>query len=272
MNSTNTEALTQSMLPPLPMLTIDEQQIPWEQVFAYMKLFGKLEPFLREFVSQYVLMKEIAARDDLKVESSELMQAIMDFRLAQKLESPDKFEAWLKRENLNNSSFQNRILIGLKVKKLREQIAAPGLEKFFEENQSSFEEILLSGLIATDQSLATELKDQVAQSDADLEALAGKYAVAEDKKARFFKQSVQRRSLNPKSRQLLETASEGEWVGPLELDGGWGIFCIESITPASLDEKSKSQIEAQLFGQWLIEKLSGLDVGFTGIPENTENA
>ena len=167
-----TETLTNSMLPPLPMLEINSQQIPWEQVFAYMKLFGKLEPFLREFVSQYILMQEIASRDDLTVESAELMQAIMDFRLAQKLETSEKFEAWLKRENLNNKSFQNRILIGLKVKKLRQQISAPQLESFFDEHRDSFEELLLTGFIALDQTLAVELKEKVSGAEGDLQALA----------------------------------------------------------------------------------------------------
>ena len=93
--------------------------------------------------------------------------------------------------------------------------------------------------------------------------------MADQKTARFFKQSVERRSLKPKSRELLESASVGEWVGPLELEDGWGVFRIEAITPATLNEKRQSQIEAQLFGEWLIDKLSQLEVGFSNLPENS---
>ncbi len=72
---------------------------------------------------------------------------------------------------------------------------------------------------------------------------------------------VSRGSLPDVMRAAIDTASPGEVVGPLELDGRWGLFKIEQFIPASLEEiQIKQVLENELFEQWLSEKLQKLTV------------
>ncbi|MEM1368084.1 MAG: hypothetical protein AAGG02_08690 [Cyanobacteria bacterium P01_H01_bin.15] len=76
-------------------IAINDQVIAWEEIMGYMQLFGKLQPFLQEVIGQHVLIQEINNRDDLDIDSSDVMQAIMDFRLEQGLSDSEKFKEWL---------------------------------------------------------------------------------------------------------------------------------------------------------------------------------
>ena len=243
-----------------PSLRINEQAFSLTEVFGQMMLFGKLQPFLQEFASQHVIVQAINNRDDLDVDSAELMQAIMEFRLKRELTEQDKFNAWLAKEHLNNSTFQQRVMLELKVQKLQERIAEPDLSSYFEEHQDALEQLKLSSVLVSDESVAHELKDRVAVSD-DLQQLVSASANAEVT-VRVFKQQAQRRSLPVDVKEQFESASPGDVVGPANLNGTWCLFRVEEIMPAELDEQTQKQLAAQLFSKWLVEQLKTVEISF----------
>ena len=255
MDSTKNMAATSSIF------FINDRPISWNEVFGCLQLFGKLQPFLQEFVSQYVLVQELNQRQDLVVDSAELMEAIMSFRLENKLDDRDKFQEWLKSQNLDNSTFQQRIAVELKLKQLREKIAAPDLQSYFDEHQDSLAELQLSCLLISEQDLALELKGRLAAGENDLPKLASEYADGTTR-VRYLQQQVQKRALSGELHKPLSAAASGEIVGPVKAGEGWGIFRVEEIIPAVLDDQLKSQIENQLFSQWLIEKIRNLKISF----------
>ena len=56
-------------------------------------------------------------------------------------------------------------------------------------------------------------------------------------------------------------ASPGEVVGPLAIDGRWGLFRVEQFLPASLEQiQLKQALQNELFEQWLAEKIQKLTV------------
>ena len=247
----------------LPSLTINDHHISWTEVLGSMLLFGKFQPFLREFVGQYVLIQEMNQRDDLEIESSELMQAILDFRIQQKLNEQTEFEDWLKRENLDNRTFQQRILLELKVKKLKEKLTSETLHSYFEANQYALEEVQLSCLIVSDQDLAQQVYNRIGNGNSHFPQLANSYSKeGGTQSVRHVDRRIRRRSLSPELRDWVEAATIGDQFGPIEAGENWGIFRLESITPAELDDRLQQQLEAQLFGQWLIERVKELDISF----------
>jgi hypothetical protein len=254
-----------------PVITINDQPIPWAEIMGYLQFFGKLQPFLQEFVSQYVLVQEVNSREDLEINSSDLIQSIMDFRVQQKLTDADKFNEWLKRENLNNQTFQNRIALGLKIEKLKQAIAAPDLESYFQDHQNSLEELVLHYAMSPEKELSEQIKQRLAEENLSFEDLAKEYS-SSGKNIRFFKQQVQRRSLSKEVQEALVSAAGGELVGPIDMGKSWSIFRVIQIIPAKLDEKTKKQIEAQLFSEWLVEKLRHLKIEFKSVADLTEPA
>ena len=75
-----------------PLLTIGEEQLSWGQSFKYLQASGKLQSFITEIVSQYVIEKELQSREDINVDPAVIQQAIIDFRLQRKLEGQQKFQ------------------------------------------------------------------------------------------------------------------------------------------------------------------------------------
>lgn len=245
-----------------PSLRINDQAFSLQEVFGQMMLFGKLQPFLQEFASQHVIVQEINRRDDLQVDSAELMQAIMAFRLKRELMEQDKFDAWLAKERLNNTTFQQRVMLELKVQKLQERIAEPDLQSYFEEHKEALEQLKLSSVLVSDESIAYELKERVATSE-DLQQLVNEYGANENEvMVRTGKQQAQRLALPAELRGQCASATPGEVVGPINLKGTWCLFRVEEVMPAELDEQTKKQLEAQLFSRWLVQKLSTLQISF----------
>ena len=246
----------------MPRLMIDDRPLSWKEILGGMQLFGKLQPFLQEVVGQYVLIQEMGSRDELTVTSSEMMEAIMDFRIQQQLNDQEKFEAWLQNEGLNNSTFQQRISMGLRLKKLKTAIAAPGLQTYFEENKDSLERLKVKCLVASEESLARQFKERV-QSGENMMALSNEQAISDSSaKANYFQQTVQRRALTAELSEALTGVAAGNLVGPVKAGEGWAVCRVEEILPAELDAKLQAQIEAQLFAEWLLEKTKGLKISF----------
>lgn len=247
----------------LPVLTVNDQPIPWKQAFGSMQLFGKFQPFLRELVTQSILLQEINSREDLEVNSSDLIQAVMKFQAKHGLTDQEQFKQWLTSQGLDSSTFQKRIVLGLKLKQLRRQIAAPSLQSYFETHQASFEQLQLSCLFTSEESLAMQLKQRVAADNINLAQLANEYANSDNAPPiRFLKQQVQRRSLSTQVGQALTADASGEIVGPINVKEGWGLFRIDESMPAELNDQLTRQLETQLFAQWLFKKMRDLKINF----------
>ena len=247
----------------MPKLTINDRSIPWAEVLGCLQLFGKLKPFLHTFVSQYALIDEMNSRNDLEVDSAVLMQEIMNFRLKRNLQDQTEFDRWLASEQLDYASFQQRIVLEMKVDLLRQRIAAPNLHPYFEEHRASFAELKLSCLVAKEEATAQQLRAVATTDNRNFRQLATEYSAADDISVSYFQEQVQRRSLPAAVREQMATAAVGDIAGPVQINDVWSILRIEEIIPAELNEDVQRHIEAKLFGQWLAEKLQAMKVGMT---------
>ncbi|WP_404783716.1 peptidylprolyl isomerase [Altericista sp. CCNU0014] len=237
-------------------ITIDEQIIPWQEVFAQLQLFGKLRPFVQEIVSQRLIVREIQARAELPVQTSELEQAVIDFRLRHQLTDRDKFEKWLSQEGIDYPAFQNRVIFSLKVNKLKTRVAEPNLSTAFENSKPSLEQIELSYLALSDRELADQLAAQLRSGENSFEEISKDYEAVPDSIVKCTTQVVRRGWLVKEIKEALKTCRPGELVGPLAIENRWGILRIEKILPVVMDERLKRQLEEKLFRQWLAEKMN----------------
>ncbi|NEQ99451.1 MAG: hypothetical protein F6K30_22565 [Cyanothece sp. SIO2G6] len=73
-------------------LTIDNQPISIAQAVRYLQMGRKFDGFIGEILRQFVLEREIGKRDDIQVSPAVIEQAMVDFRLQNKLTDPQKFQ------------------------------------------------------------------------------------------------------------------------------------------------------------------------------------
>jgi parvulin-like peptidyl-prolyl isomerase len=244
----------------LPFLTINEQVITKEQAVKYLQGSGKLSQFIGEILRQYVIEQEIKTRNDLEINPGLTEQAIIDFRLKNDLTQPQIFQQWLQANSTDYETFYASISLGFKIEKLKSLVTEPRISEYFIERKIYLDRVIISRIIVDNQELAEELKTQI-EEGASFEQLAKEYSKAEDRTMNGMMGAISRGSIPDKVRAAIDIAQDGEIVGPIEIEGHYGLFRVEQFLPASLeDTQLKLALQNELFEQWLAEKIQKLTV------------
>lgn len=244
---------------PTPLLIVDDQPIFLTQALKYLQASGKLQPFILEILRQNILEQELLARSDVEINPAVIEQSIIDFRLEQQLSEPKTFQEWLSNNGLDYSSFSAQVAFGFKLEKLKTQVIEPKLQEYFIEHQIFLDRVVLSRIMVTAQELAEELKSQIGEG-ARFEQLAQEYSVTDDRIVNGMLGPVSRGHLPDALRALIDLASPGELIGPIEIAGWHCLFRVEQFLPAALDGQVKLELQNQLFEQWLEAKIQKLTI------------
>ncbi|MGJ3244604.1 MAG: peptidylprolyl isomerase [Elainellaceae cyanobacterium] len=244
-----------------PFLTIDDQSVSLAQAVRYLQTARKFDAFIGEILRQFVVEQELRTRDDLHVSSPVIEQAIIDFRLQRQLTEPKQFQEWLAANGTTYDTFHSQIATGFKLKKLKDAIAQPKLQEYFIERKIYLDRVVISRIIVADQELADELKSQIEEGSSSFEQLARDYSLTDDRIVNGMVGPVSRGSMPDLLRVAIDEAQPGEIVGPIGMEERWGLFRIEEMLPASLDNPQLRQsLQDELFEQWLAEKMQNLPI------------
>lgn len=245
----------------VPFLQIGEETISLGNAMRYLQLSGKLLPLLQELVGLHQVFKEVENRDQtLVVDMTTLEQNIIDFRIQQGLNDPAQFQAWLQSQGIDFQTLQQRVLLGLKIDRLKAQIADPELHNRFEQQKEGLDQIELSCIIAAEEAVIHQFYEQITSGATTFDDLTLKLAANRDPGMGFTRGTNQRRQLPPALRQAIATAPLGELIGPINAGGRWYICRVEQTIPAMLDEPLQRELREQIFNQWLGEKIQTLTV------------
>jgi len=240
-------------------LNVDSQPMSLGQVFGYLQLFGRLQPFVQECLRYRVIYQEIQARADLRVSLSDLAQAAIDFRLRNGLTDPASFQQWLNSRGIDYPTFENQLTISLKLEKLKDQIFESEKLAYFNERQKDLEQSDLYYIIIKEEHLAHDLKEQI-KAGKTFEQIAREYPLDSEQKVLVKRDVLRREKIRAEIKTALATASPKELVGPIPMGKRWCIFQVEQILPAVLDEEIAQELREQLFEQWLENKLQQLKI------------
>lgn len=242
-------------------LTVDDRELSLRDCMRYLQSSGKLQDFLGGILRQHVLEEETATRDDLTIPEGVVEQAIIDFRLQQQLSEAPAFQEWLKKNGSDYSTFHKQILSNFKTEKLKMVVSEERLQEYFIERKLFLDRVILSRIIVDNQDLAEELKNQIQEGSATYEESARQYSVTDDKMVNGMMGPVSRGTLPDTIRAQIDAAQPGALLGPLELEGKWGLFRVDEFLEASMDDAQLQQtLRNELFERWLSEKIQKMDV------------
>jgi parvulin-like peptidyl-prolyl isomerase len=244
----------------LSFLIVNEQTITKEEAVKYLQAAGKLSQFIGEILRQYIIEQEIKTRDDLEINPALTEQAIIDFRLKNELTQPQIFQQWLQANSTDYLTFQTSINLGFKIEKLKNIVTESKISEYFIERKIYLDRVIISRIIVENQELCEELKTQI-EEGASFEQLAKEYSQAEERSMNGMMGAISRGSMPDIVRAAIDIAQDGQIVGPIELEGRYGLFRVEQFLPASLeDTQLKLALQNELFEQWLAEKIQKLTV------------
>jgi parvulin-like peptidyl-prolyl isomerase len=244
----------------LAFLSIDDQPISVEQTVKYLQTSGKLSQFISDVLRQYVIEQEISTRDDIDINSAVSEQSIIDFRLKNQLADPEVFQEWLRRNGTDYNTFHAAITLNFKLEKLKALVTAPKISEYFIERKIFLDRVVISRIVVDSEELAQELQLQITEGGS-FEQLAKEYSQSDDRIVNGMMGPISRGTMPDVLRAAIDAANPGEVIGPVELDGRYGLFRIEQFLPASLEDTQLTQaLQNELFEQWLAEKIQKLTV------------
>ena len=241
-------------------LTVDDRLISVQQAVKYLQLSGKLGQFIKDILRQDVIEQEIQTRKEIELSPAITEQAIIDFRIKNQLSDPQKFQDWLNNSGIDYDLFHSTVAFGFKLEKLKSAIAEPKLAEYFIERKIFLDRVVLSRIIVDNRELAEELHTQI-EEGTSFEQLAREYSLADDRIVNGMMGPVSRGTMPDKLRAAVDVASSGDILGPIELEERYGLFRVEQLLPASLeDTQIKQALQNELFEKWLAEKIQKLTV------------
>ncbi|GAA6618927.1 peptidylprolyl isomerase [Scytonema sp. NUACC26] len=241
-------------------LSVDDKPISIGQAVRYLQASGKLGQFIGDVLRQYAIEQELEKREDVTISPALTEQAIVDFRLKNQLTDPQTFQEWLTNNGTNYENFHASVAFGFKVEKLKAVIIEPKLQEYFIERKIFLDRVVVSRIIVDNRELAEELQIQI-EEGASFEQLAKEYSLADDRIVNGMMGPVSRGTMPDILRAVIDIASPGQVVGPIELEQRYGLFRLEQFLPASLeDTQLKQALQNELFEKWLAEKIQKLTV------------
>lgn len=161
-------------------ITIDDQAISLKQAIGYLNTTGDLPKFIQRILYRHIIEQTLSHRLDVAVEPQQIEQAIVNFRVQNKLTEPAPFEEWLKSQGLTYESFQKRVSESLRVEVLKQKEISQESRKYFNDNKAALDRIVLSRIVVLAQALAKEIQQQLTNGTATFEALAKQHSVTND--------------------------------------------------------------------------------------------
>lgn len=242
-------------------LTVDDRELSLRDCMRYLQSTGKLQEFIGNILRQHLLQEETTQRDDLEIPEGVVEQAIIDFRLQQKLTEAPAFQEWLQKNGSDYSTFHKQILGNFKIEKLKMVVTDERLQEYFIDRKLFLDRVVLSRIIVDSQDLAEELKTQIQENSATYEELARQYSITDDKIVSGMMGPVSRGTLPDAIRAQIDAATPGSLIGPLELEEKWGLFRVDEFLDASLDNPQlQESLRNELFDRWISEKIQSMTV------------
>jgi parvulin-like peptidyl-prolyl isomerase len=242
-----------------PFLFIDDQPITGGQILNYLQATQKLDAFIGDIVRQFVIERELQSQE-MGINPALVEQAVIDFRLNNQLTDPAQFQAWLSQNGLTYEAFHNQVAGSFRLRSLKETVTAARLQEYFIERKVFLDRIVLSRIIVADKELAEELKTQI-QEGATFEQLAREYSLTDDRIMNGMVGPVSRGSMPDLLRSEIDLAKPSDVVGPIGMEERWGLFRVEAVLPATLeDPQLKQSLEDEIFEQWLAEKMQVIPI------------
>ncbi len=241
-------------------ITIDDTALSLEQSLYYLNSAGKLQPALVEIAKQYFLEQEIAAAGIREPLAEQIEQFMIEFRVQQKLTTPEAFQQWLSEHGLTYATFKHQIQTRMKQDELKEQIVREKVQDYFAQNQTNLDRIVFSRIVVETLETARNLHQQLQGTEVDFNQLAKQHSIVDDGKVGGAMAPMIRGQMPPEIREATLSAEPGAILGPVRIEGRYCLLRVEEVLPARLEGALKRDLQNHLFEEWIKAKLKAMTI------------
>jgi parvulin-like peptidyl-prolyl isomerase len=211
-------------------------------------------PDLVTAARQHQVLLSAAEKEGIVISAEELQQSADRLRIEHQLLSAKDTLSWLERYHFSIDDFENLAYITLIRSRLSEQLFADRVVTHFADRQLDYMRSTIYEIILPEHELAMELFYALQEQEMDF--LAALHQYSPQPQAR----SVRRRDLLPELSGLVFAATPPTLLSPIRTPKASHLIYVAAIVPAELTDEMRSQIQAELFDQWLVSQSELLEV------------
>jgi parvulin-like peptidyl-prolyl isomerase len=128
-------------------------------------------------------------------------------------------------------------------------------EARFLERKHQLDQVVYSLLRVRSKGLARELFLQLQDGESNMADLSTQFSEGPERATRGIVGPVPLAQAHPQLMERLRTAPAGELQEPFQVDQWWLVVRLESLRPASFDQRMSLQMSQELFDQWLEQEV-----------------
>ncbi|HTL89680.1 MAG TPA: peptidylprolyl isomerase [Leptolyngbya sp.] len=232
--------------------------IETDTIILALKKSLQLKEICRSISYQKIVDQAIAARgitvtdEEIQVEADRVRYENRLFRAG------DTF-AWLSDQLLSAEEWELGIRDRLRTEKLAKALFSEEVERFFAENRSSFDQVILYRIAVPYLQLAQEIAYQIQEEEISFYEAAHLYDMDDARRYQCgYEGKLYRWNLKPDISAIVFSASPGQVTAPMMIDQSAHLFMIEEFILAELTPERHQEILDRMFREWLASELNYL--------------
>ena len=233
-----------------------ESSISSEEILFFLRKNLQFREIYQQVLSQRII--DQAAQTRKLIVTSEEIQAEADrLRRDLRLEKSTDTLAWLNEQMITVDDWESGIYDRLLTQKLQDTLFSQEVEGFFAQNRLDFEQILLYQIIVPYQQLAQEIFYQIEERELSFYEAAHLYDVDERRRYQCgYEGKLYRWTLKPEMAAVIFAAESGQLIQPIQDDEGYHLLIVEEFIPATLNDRTRQEIQQRMFQEWLAGELN----------------
>ena len=209
------------------------------------------------------LIRQLARREGVCAEQEDIQGKVDDWRYQHRLERVEDTEAYLAKRGIALQDVSEDAEVRRLEYLLSEKIAGGQIESYFAQHILAFDEAEICWIFHTDKGVIDEIDLQIREDGADFYAMARRFSQdARTRSGSGFLGRVRRKQLPKGIAARVFAASPGEILGPEKVSGGFALYLLQELYPATLDERIAKEIRKYLFNQWLQREMQRADIRY----------
>jgi parvulin-like peptidyl-prolyl isomerase len=231
-----------------------------EDVLYQLKINCQMSQLLEAVATRKVITDAIQ-KAGIKVDNQELQKTADNLRFANKLVKAEDTWAWLKKNHLTLEEFEQLAEINLLSAKLAHHLFADKIEPFFYEHQLDYFAAATYEVVLEDEDVAWEIFYALSEGEISFQDIARQHIKkTEICRAGGYRGIKLRSNFKAEIAPAVFAANPPQLLKPITTIKGVYLILVEEIIRPQLDDNLRLKIMADLFSNWLKEKISGIEV------------
>lgn len=236
-------------------IRVDQTQILPKQLLFHLKRYQMLPQLLRELVIDHAIAQIDCSKEEVETAKAEFLNQ-------NRLNDPNRLQAWLKQTGLQEEDLESVAVRNYKVRKFKQDTWGSKVESYFLQRKRDLDQVVYSMLRTKDHNTATELYFRIQNQEATFEELAQAYSEGPEAETRGIIGPVPVTTPNEKIAKILVQSESGQLWPPVQI-GEWSIIVrLEKLISAQLNEATRQKLLNELFSQWLeaeVQKITAIE-------------